>query len=282
MHCSEVVHLRVESIPNYASSLDITSSYLAAHDKIKLSKHFAIKLSHVLIRCKYMCMSGHIDISDSKIGDDTTELSDLSSVSIHNSEISNSTLLTPDIIDGSTIRFSTIHGPAQLSNCYITNSTLDYNGKPFKSDDDTPDNRVYYIGGLYMTGSKAVLHSCDEIHMLDYVAIIDMERFDLADTIVRNNGDAMVVRVPGRKWFIELADRNYFDRKTQSLPGCTTDSLVKFLNRTKSKDARLAKTVLDLCIQACRNPVDRGDELKLRWLLMTFGIRTRIKKLFSL
>ncbi len=118
--------------------------------------------------------------------------------------------------------------------------------------------------------------------MLGGITISDMAKFDLGDVIMVTNDDAIVARVPGRQWYIELASNNYFDRKTKSIPGITDVSLIRFLNSTKTGDSILAKSLIELCITACRKTEDCAIKWKLIWLYATFGIRTRIKKLFSL
>jgi hypothetical protein len=231
-------------------------------------------------------ITGSVAINRSTIGDAEAKINDLHNLRINNSDFKNSELPKAIMVDGCYLFSSKILGPAQLSNCHITNSIIDYHyfprGVGLNAEIASNPPSPYSVDGANLTGSYVVCHADDDIHMLGGITISDMTKFDLGDVIMVTNDDAIVARVPGRQWYIELVSNNYFDKKTKSIPGITDDSLIGFLNATKTDDSRLVKSLIELCITACRKTEDCAIKWKLIWLYATFGIRTRIKALFSL
>ena len=284
----DISHSEVNGIvsgsTDFHTSICLRDSKILVAEKCALLYSASLKMEHSTIRCMNVQISGKVVINRSKIGDTDAQIIDLHNLRINNSEFKDSELHKATMVDGCFLFSSRILGPAQLSNCYITNSIIDYHFLPrvVGLNAEKASNPPYSVDGASLTGSYAVCHADDDIHMLGGITISDMTKFDLGDVIMVTNDDAIVARVPGRQWYIELVSNNYFDKKTKSIPGITDDSLIGFLNSTKTDDSRLAKSLIELCITACRKTEDCAIKWKLIWLYATFGIRTRIKKLFSL
>jgi len=276
----------VSGSTDFHTNICLSDSKILVAEKCALLYSASLKMEHSTIRCMNVYISGKVDINRSKIGDTEAQIIDLHNLRINNSEFKDSELHKATMVDGCFLFSSRILGPAQLSNCHITNSIIDYHYAPrgmgLNAENASNPPSPYSVDGANLTGSYAVCHADDDIHMLGGITISDMTKFDLGDVIMVTNDDAIVARVPGRQWYIELVSNNYFDKKTKSIPGITDDSLIGFLNSTKTNDSRLAKSLIELCITACRKPEDCAIKWKLIWLYATFGIRTRIKKLFSL
>jgi len=276
----------VSGSTDFHTNICLSESKILVAEKCALLYSASLKMEHSTIRCMNVYISGKVDINRSNIGDTEAQIIDLHNLRINNSEFKDSELHKATMVDGCFLFSSRILGPAQLSNCHITNSIIDYHYAPrgmgLNAENASNPPSPYSVDGANLTGSYAVCHADDDIHMLGGITISDMAKFDLGDVIMVTNDDAIVARVPGRQWYIELVSNNYFDKKTKSIPGITDDSLIGFLNSTKTNDSRLAKSLIELCITACRKPEDCAIKWKLIWLYATFGIRTRIKKLFSL
>lgn len=273
---------RLKNDNNDVITVRIKDSKIEIADIVRLKNNTVLHIDKSTIRCKHLQVSGNISIVNSMIGDSKALLKDCPSLCIDQSEIIGCGLPESDFIQGCRLYKSRIYGSAYLNACEITNSTLEYSNKPYKDNEELSKNMGYMVNGACISGAQPVCHSGDEIHLLSGITISGLIHFDLASTIIRTNEDAIVARVPGTQWYIESTSRRYFDHKTQVLPGITTDSLIAFFNATKTADARLAKSIIRLCIQCCQSKIDRFDRLKFMALYATFGIRTRIKKLFSL
>lgn len=269
---------------DFHTNIGLRDSKILVAEKCELLHSASLKMVQSTIRCMNVSITGSVAINRSTIGDTEAKIFDLHNLRINNSDFKDSELPKATMVDGCYLFSSKIRGPARLSNCSITNSIIDYHYFPrcVGLDAENASNTSYSVDGANLAGSYTVCHADDDIHMLGGITISDMAKFDLGDVIMVTNDDAIVARVPGRQWYIELVSNNYFDRKTKSIPGITDDSLIGFLNSTKTDDSRLAKSLIELCITACRKPEDYTIKWKLIWLYATFGIRTRIKKLFSL
>ena len=269
---------------DYHTSICLRDSKILAAEKCMLLHSASLKMEQSTIRCMNVQITGRVVINRSKIGDTDAQIIDLHNLSINNSDFKDAELPKATMVDSCYVFSSRILGPAQLSNCFITNSGIDYHFLPrgVGLKDANASNTPYSVDGASLTGSYAICHADDDIHMLGGITISDMMKFDLGDVIMATNDDAIVARVPGRQWYIELISNKYFDKTTKSIPGITDDSLIRFLNATKTDDRRLAKSLIELCIIACQKPEDCAVKWKLTWLYATFGIRTRIKQLFSL
>lgn len=269
---------------DYHTNICLRDSKILVAEKCVLLHSASLKMVQSTIRCMNVQITGRVVINRSKIGDTDAQIIDLHNLNINNSDFKDAELPKAAMVDSCYVFSSKILGPAQLSNCFITNSVIDYHFLPrgVSLKDANSSNTPYSVDGASLTGSCTVCHADDDIHMLGGVTISDMMKFDLADVIMATNDDAVVARVPGRQWYIELVSNKYFDETTKSIPGITDDSFIRFLNATKTDDSRLAKSLIELCITACQKTEDCAVKWKLTWLYATFGIRTYIKKLFSL
>ena len=284
----EISHSEVNGIAtgsnDYHTSICLRDSKILVAEKCVLLYSASLKMEQSTIRCMNVHITGRVVINRSKIGDTDAQIIDLHNLNINNSDFKDAELPKATMVDSCYVFSSRILGPAQLSNCFITNSIIDYHFLPrgVGLNAANVSNTPYLVDGASLTGSCTVCHAEDDIHMLGGITISDMMKFDLGDVIMATNDDAIVARVPGRQWYIELAANKYFDKTTKSIPGITDVSLIRFLNATKTDDSRLAKSLIELCITACRKTEDCVIKWRLTWLYATFGIRTRIKKLFSL
>ena len=274
----------VSGSTDFHTNIGLHDSKILVAGKCVLLYSASLKMEQSTIRCMNVRITGRVAINRSKIGDTEAQIIDLHNLRINNSDFKDSELPKATMVDGCYLFSSKILGPAQLSNCHITNSIIDYHYLPrgVGLNAENASNTPYSVDGANLTGSYTVCHADDDIHMLGGITISDMAKFDLGDVIMVTNDDAIVARVPRRQWYIELVSNNYFDKKTKSIPGIADDSLIRFCNATKTDDRRLAKSLIELCITACRKTEDCAINWKLIWLYATFGIRTHIKKLFSL
>ena len=274
----------VSGSTDFHTNIGLHDSKILVAGKCVLLYSASLKMEQSTIRCMNVRITGRVAINRSKIGDTEAQIIDLHNLRINNSDFKDSELPKATMVDGCYLFSSKILGPAQLSNCSITNSIIDYHYLPrgVGLNAENASNTPYSVDGANLTGSYTVCHADDDIHMLGGITISDMAKFDLGDVIMVTNDDAIVARVPRRQWYIELVSNKYFDRKTKSIPGISDDSLIRFFNATKTDDNILAKSLIELCITACRKTEDCAINWKLIWLYATFGIRTHIKKLFSL
>ena len=269
---------------DFHTNICLRDSKILVAEKCELLYSASLKMVRSTIRCMNVRITGRVVINRSTIGDTEAQIIDLHNLRINNSEFKDSVLPKATMVDCCDVFSSKILGPAQLSNCFIINSSIDSHFLPrgVGLKDANASNTPYSVDGASLAGSYTICYANDDIHMLGGITISDMMKFDLGDVIMATNDDAIVARVPGRQWYIELVSNKYFDETTKSIPGITDDSLIRFFNATKTDDRRLAKSLIELCITACRNTEDCAIKWKLIWLYATFGIRTRIKKLFSL
>ena len=269
---------------DFHTNICLHDSKILVAEKCVLLYSASLKMEQSTIRCMNVHITGRVSINRSKIGDTEAKVIDLHNLSINNSDFKDVELPKATLVDGCYLFSTRILGPAKLSNCNITNSIIDYHYFPRGVDltAEHASNEFYSVDGANLSGSYPICHAGDDIHMLGGITISDMARFDLGDVIMATNDNAIVARVPGRQWYIEMLSKKYFDKRTQSIPGITNDSLIRFLNATKTDDCMLAKSLIELCITACRSKEDTAIKWKLIWLYATFDIRTRIKKLFSL